>query len=151
MWTWPKLKGMMKSQEIKGSCKIGASRCRYFSLWLISFKYRISIYVNFFLVLCILVFILYSFWMVDPTVSLSFKFKKSPNLSNLLRNSICWNRNGHCWHDIFKKFNQHILNKINMGIVQKPGGVVAYNSPGRFLLLIGSTILVILRYIIADR
>ena len=38
-----------------------------------------------------------------------------------------------------------------MGIVQKPGGAVAYNSPGRFLLLIGSTILVILRYIIADR
>ena len=38
-----------------------------------------------------------------------------------------------------------------MGIFQKQGRVVAYNSPGRFLLLIGWTILVILRYAIADR
>ena len=38
-----------------------------------------------------------------------------------------------------------------MGIVQKPSGVVAYNAPGRFLLLIGWTILVILRCVIANR
>ena len=38
-----------------------------------------------------------------------------------------------------------------MGIVQKPSGVVAYNCPGRFLLLTGWTMLVILKYVIPDR
>ena len=38
-----------------------------------------------------------------------------------------------------------------MGIIQKPDEVVAYNSPGRFLLLKGWTVLVILRYVIEDR
>ena len=40
-------------------------------------------------------------------------------------------------HYIFKKINQHLFNNINRRIVQKPGAVVAYNCPGRFLLSIG--------------
>ena len=41
--------------------------------------------------------------------------------------------------------------RLTGAFVQKPGAVAAYNSPGRFLLLIKWKILVILSYLIVDR
>ena len=47
------------------------NRCGYFSLWLIIFKQGIDIYLNFFF-RCMLTFIFYSFWMVDPAAPVHF-------------------------------------------------------------------------------
>ena len=68
---------MMKNQDIRGSWSTHfISRYGYYSHWLVIFKYGMSINLNFFLVLCVLAFIFYNFSMVNPAVSLRFKFKK---------------------------------------------------------------------------
>ena len=76
------------------------NECGYLSLCLVILKYLMSIYVNSFLIFCMLTFIFYNFWIVDPTVSLRFQLKWPPlktlisciktRLSIQIRNSICW-------------------------------------------------------------
>ena len=51
----------------------------------------------------------------------------------------------------FNKIKKHIFNAINRVSVQKPSTVVAYNSPGRFLLLIREKVLVVFKYVIINR
>ena len=96
-----------------------------------------SIYLIFFLIIGMLAIIFYSFRMVDSTVSLGFKFKKSFLIkdSNLLYKNRTYSANKE--QNLLKQERVlHIFNNTNRGIVQKQGAVVAYNSPGRFLLLI---------------
>ena len=111
-----------------------------------------SIYLIFFLIIGMLAIIFYSFWMVDSTLSLRFKFKKSFLIkdSNLLYKNRTYSANKE--QNFLKQESVlHIFNNTNRGIVQKQGAVVAYNSPGRFLLLIRWKILVVLRYAFVDR
>ena len=71
--------------------------------------------------------------MVDSTVSLGFKFKKSFLIkdSNLLYKNRTYSANKE--QNLLKQERVlHIFNNTNRGIVQKQGAVVAYNSPGRF-------------------
>ena len=48
------------------------NRCGYFSLWLIISKWWMSIYLNFFFILGMLLFIFCNFWMIHHTVPLHF-------------------------------------------------------------------------------
>ena len=131
-------------------------------LWLIISKYGMSIYLIFSLITGMLAVIFYKFWMVDPTMSLRFKFKKTPLIKDI-KSHICIHTGRILQQgtesieteegtvDVFFRKSISTFSIRLTGALFKSQVVVAYNSPGIFLLLIRWKILLILRYAFVDR